>query len=150
LKTHYAIKIEVPDVICRGKILGRRWCVKCEKNFNICNVENGSIEILNEIEGVKNEKLDFPGSKAGTCTWNMVPMLPDPKCPCNKSKNWERRIDDTPSIISKRIQDYHLVTKPVLDFFHDRKKLVKFTPYKGVDDLPALVNLVSSRIYKCE
>mmetsp|Transcript_32634 Transcript_32634/g.75122 ORF Transcript_32634/g.75122 Transcript_32634/m.75122 type:complete len:224 (-) Transcript_32634:337-1008(-) len=120
----YAIHIDVPDWICASKIAGRRYCEKCSTWYNTSNIFEGK--------------------------WRMPPIL----CACkrqtqNKAVSLEstRREDDVdPNIVQRRLADYHTETKPVLDFFQRKGKLLNFIPYHGLDDLDQLKDLIRNTL----
>ena len=148
LKSHFAISIEVPDEICLGKILGRRYCMKCEQSFNLCDVGDGRIELLHEHErsDYPNQSLLKPDRLVRNHAFRMVPMLPEPTCACDKTNTWSRRADDTPDIVSKRLEDFHQITKPLIRFFEEHGRLIRFVPHQGVDDLPKLMDLIKTKL----
>jgi Adenylate kinase and related kinases len=111
----FAVNIDVPDEICIEKMLGRRKCKVCHESFNVADVNtpNGFV---------------------------MPPKLPSPY-PCQKcdmDQDWEIRIDDTKEIMIRRLTEYHDKSSPVANLFRDRDKLVTFTPFKGIADMPIL------------
>jgi adenylate kinase len=118
----FAVNIDVPDEICIEKMLGRRNCKICHESFNIADVNtpNGFV---------------------------MPPKLPSPyPCQrCNMDQDWDIRIDDTKDVMVRRLEEYHEKSSPVEKFFKDRDKLVTFTPFKGIADMPILQDLVIRR-----
>lgn len=121
----FAVDIDVPDKICIDKMLGRRKCTICKKSFNVADVN----------------------TKDG---YVMPPNLPDP-FPCTKcdmDKDWERRLDDTEDIMTARLKEFHAISSPVVKFFQQRNKLVKFQPFNGISDMPLMEDLVRNRAMK--
>ena len=146
---HYAISIEVPDEICIGKILGRRYCTKCEKAFNLCDVDGDHINLLYEYEdsNVSNITLESEMKSESICgEFRMEPMLPNVECACNKKETWISRNDDKIDILKKRLSDFHSQTRPVLDYYENIGKLIKFIPFQGVDELPNLLALIDANM----
>jgi len=123
LQMSAALQIHVPGALCTQKILGRRKCLKCNKSFNVNGIDVGP--------------------------YQMPPLLPEEgSCDveCNPEKDWEKREDDTEEIIKKRFDVYTSETKPVLRYWRDEKKLIRFVPYKGIADFDKLLKLVQQRL----
>jgi len=119
----FALQIHVPGALCTQKILGRRKCTKCNKSFNVNGIDAGP--------------------------YQMPPLLPEEgSCDveCNPDIDWEKREDDTEEIIKKRFDVYTNETKPVLRYWRDEKKLIRFVPYKGIADFDKLLKLVQQRL----
>ena len=121
----FGIQIDVPDDICLAKTLGRRYCPKCHTGFNVTDInipEEGFI---------------------------MPPKLPHPHpCPnCDMKKDWIKRKDDIEDVIVARLKEYHWKTAPVLEFLNERDDgLLRFVPYKGLEDMDILEQMVRDRI----
>jgi adenylate kinase len=126
LTASFAVNIEVPDEICITKMKGRRKCSKCNESFNVSNVDTP--------EG-----------------FFMPPQLPVPyPCDnCDMKKDWTIRMDDTEEIFVKRMKEYHEQSAIVKQFFEDQGKLLEFTPYKGVSDMPILEKIVREKAKSC-
>ncbi len=121
-KISFAVNINVPDTICIGKMKGRRKCSKCDKSFNITHIETSD-------------------------GFFMPRQLPDPY-PCDKcdmDSDWIIRSDDTEEIFQKRITEFHSQSAAVTQFYADQGKLLDFVPYKGVQDMPILCDLVNNK-----
>ncbi len=120
LKVHKVINIDVPDDICLSKMLGRRFCTKCKRSYNVNNVDsNGFI---------------------------MPPQLPEPSCNCDKSVTWIKREDDTKEIILRRLTDYHAETKKVVSFYKNQGNLLSFVPKNGLLDMYKLEEIVQNKL----
>lgn len=121
----FAVDIDVPDEICIDKMLGRRKCTICKKAFNVADVN----------------------TKDG---YVMPPNLPDPyPCTeCDMDKDWERRLDDTEDIMTSRLKEFHIISSPVVRFFEQKNKLVKFHPFNGIADMPLMEDLIRKRAMK--
>ena len=119
LQINAAIEIDVPDEICKAKVLGRRSCTKCMKVFNVSEIR------------------DEDG-------WDMPALLPtDGDCSEVKCGDfWETRSDDNEEIVEKRLKDYHISTSPVLDYYRSKGMLHTFQPKKGIKDFDKLKKLV--------
>lgn len=123
LQPSFALQIHLPGALCTQKILGRRKCLKCNKSFNVNGIDAGP--------------------------YQMPPLLPEEgSCDveCNPDIDWEKREDDTEEIIKKRFDVYTSLTKPVLRYWRDEKKLIRFVPYKGIADFDKLLKLVQQRL----
>jgi adenylate kinase len=144
-----AIHLNVPDCVCKTKILGRRQCSKCGKSYNIANVDwNGWIMPSN-----------IPSSQEDMGHICCVGNSDDNKNNNNESTScdWSiRRDDDTSDIIERRLEVYHHNSDPILEYFKNKQKtrttqnrdnsnsdrLLTLTPYHGFDDLPILVDKI--------
>uniref|UniRef100_A0A7S3VGK1 Adenylate kinase active site lid domain-containing protein n=1 Tax=Chaetoceros debilis TaxID=122233 RepID=A0A7S3VGK1_9STRA len=118
----FAVAIDIPDKICVDKMLGRRRCIKCNTSFNISDV--------NTTDG-----------------FIMPPQLPSPY-PCTKcdiKEHWERRIDDTEEIMTKRLAEFYEKSDPVTNYFKKQDDLITFVPYKGIQDMDILEQKVRDK-----
>uniref|UniRef100_A0A7S2NXB7 Uncharacterized protein n=1 Tax=Leptocylindrus danicus TaxID=163516 RepID=A0A7S2NXB7_9STRA len=86
------------------------------------------------------------GGSDGVELFTMEPMLPESPCACDKNLTWVSRSDDTEEIVAKRLADFHVESKSILDFYESRDKLIRFVPYLGVDDLPKLVDVIRDKL----
>ena len=127
LRPALAIQLDVPQCICITKILGRRKCILCNKSLNV----NGVVDELG---------------------FDMPPMLPDEdayECKtmnCIPDVHWKKREDDTTHTIQVRMDVYRRETEPVLRYWEDKGKLIRFIPYKGVKEIDNLLSLLERRI----
>jgi adenylate kinase len=115
LRVHAAVYLDIPDIVCEQKMLGRRKCVTCGKNYNVANVQT--------------DGFDLP------------PLLPQPTCQvenCNPDTDWTRRPDDTPAIVRTRLTDHRHHEQPILDYYQGQGRLLSLTPYKGSKDMPRI------------
>ena len=117
-RAHVAISIDVPDGICVTKMLGRRICQDCGRSYNINGVDEGG--------------------------FIMPPTLPNPQCYCDQEKNWITREDDKEEIMKRRIKEFHSETNPVIEWYESIGKLIRFVPYRGVDDIHILVSAIQN------
>ncbi|GMH45112.1 hypothetical protein BSKO_13069 [Bryopsis sp. KO-2023] len=98
------------------KILGRRMCGHCGKNYNIA-------DIYLPAEGSKPEIV-------------MPPLNPPPDC----VQHMEKRADDTEEIIMQRLKIYRDQAAPVENFFREKGLLVDFEITSGIPEtLPGLL-----------
>lgn len=93
------------DEIVVAKIMGRRICPECNKNFNVTDI-------------------DFSG-------YRMPPLLPkgdDPTVCDNASHSHPvklvQRADDKEEIVRERLEIYKNETLPILDFYKSREETV--------------------------
>lgn len=114
----FAIQFDVPDDVCTTKLLGRRQCSNCGGNFNVARVDRDGFV--------------------------MPPMVPVEDC-C-PSPNWKKRDDDTSETIQIRMNVYHQETRPVLEFWSEQDKLLRFVPHRGIEDMDRLEKLVTTRL----
>jgi adenylate kinase len=103
--------LEVPRQVCLEKLLGRRICTICDRNWNIANVQYGSFNL--------------PASLPQSCT----------RC-SSPTDHWIQRPDDIPDIIEKRLDTFYASSGPILDHYEANGKLLRFTPYQGYLDMP--------------
>ena len=108
------INITLPEHVLTSKLLGRRVCGDCGKNYNLAAIHEG--------------ELDMP------------PLLPKPSdcSKCNGKPRLETRADDTAAIVKDRMEVYHRQTAPLIDYYGKQGKLQDFHVKKGVADMPRL------------
>ena len=108
------INLSLPEGVLMAKLLGRRVCGDCGKNYNIAAIHEG--------------ELDMP------------PLLPKPSdcAKCVGKPRLETRADDTEAIVKDRMTVYHKQTAPLIDYYSKQGKLQDFHVKKGVADLPRL------------
>ena len=115
LRVHAAVYLDIPDMVCEQKMLGRRNCSRCGKSYNVADVQS--------------DNFDLP------------PLLPQPTCQvenCNPDTDWTRRPDDTPAIVRERLQVHRHHEQPILDYYQGQGRLLPLTPYKGAKDMPRI------------
>lgn len=123
----FALQLDVPERICITKILGRRKCILCSKSLNV----NG---VLDEFG------------------FDMPPMLPYDNAyecrtmHCNPDVHWKKRNDDTTDTIEYRMDVYRRETEPVLHYWEEKGKLLRFIPYKGIKEIDNIVSLIEARL----
>lgn len=114
-KLDLVINFELPDDVLLTKLLGRRVCDKCGRNYNVADINQGDI-----VMPPLNPKL----SDCATCL-GKPPLI--------------TRADDNEAVIRNRLAVYNSQTAPVLDFFASKGILKHFPVKKGVEDLPRLL-----------
>ena len=109
------INITLPQHVLTAKLLGRRVCGDCGKNYNVAAIHEGDLD--------------------------MPPLLPKP-ADCDRCKGQPRltvREDDTAAVVAERMEVYARQTKPLVDYYTAQGKLQDFAVKKGVADMPRLV-----------
>ncbi len=108
------INITLPEEVLITKLLGRRVCGDCGKNYNVAAIHTG--------------ELDMP------------PLLPKPS-DCVKCVGKPRltiREDDNETVVRNRMVVYSEQTSPLINYYSKQGKLQDFAVKKGIDDLPRL------------
>jgi adenylate kinase len=116
------IKIDLDEEILIKKMLGRRVCKNCGKNYNLCSIDEKG--------------------------YLMKPLLPNKSfynCD-NCGGDLIKRTDDVESIIRERLNIYNELTSPLEEYFEDKNLVVKFVPKKGIDDYQKLYELVTNKL----
>ncbi len=109
----------LPESVLLEKLLGRRLCSICGRNFNVADINQGDIV--------------------------MPPLLYKPgDCDnrCGGSPPLVQRKDDVEAVIRERLRVYESETKPVLDFYKSKGVLKEFHVKRGLDDLPEVARIV--------
>ena len=108
------LNLTLPEDVLMTKLLGRRVCGDCGKNYNIAAIHTG--------------ELDMP------------PLLPKPSdCErCVGKPRLEVRADDTEAVVGARMKVYHAQTSPLIAYYEKQGKLQNFAVKKGIADLPRL------------
>jgi adenylate kinase len=113
---HAAIDLQMRDDALVMKLLARRKCTHCGKDYNLADV-------------------NFPEAPGKPATV-MVPLLPPPEC----AGHLETRSDDTEEVITNRFRIYHKETQPILDFYNATNLLHPFPITRGIPEtLPSLM-----------
>ncbi len=110
------VNITLPEDVLVTKLLGRRVCGDCGKNYNVAAIHTG--------------ELDMP------------PLLPKPS-DCDKCVGKPRltiREDDTEAVVRDRMVVYNTQTSPLIAYYGAQKKLQDFAVKKGIADLPRLIS----------
>ena len=115
---HAIISLEVPRQVCFEKMLGRRICTICDRNWNVANVQFMS--------------------------FNLPPSLPDNCFQCShQTRPWRQRADDFPDIINERLDTFYNTSEPIIRHFEAKRKLLRFTPNMGFLDVPRFQSTVA-------
>jgi adenylate kinase len=141
-QVHAAISLDVPDRVCETKLLGRRSCKLCGGNYNCHAVHFDKFDLPASLPG-PNDCRDRT-DRTGTSSISSAQVVHDAdSMNCNPETDWTCRPDDVPHIVKERLEIHHLHTKPVLEYFESKNRLLTFAPYKGYDDLPRLQSLLN-------
>lgn len=128
LKVDLIINFFNRDEILLQKLMGRRVCPKCSRNYNIADI--------NSADGYKMKPL-LPKKKADECD----------DCPGQKLVV---RDDDREDIIRDRLKVYKDKTEPILGFYknecNNETKVVDFEAKKGVDDYPQVKRILQESL----
>ena len=118
LNTYLVLNVELQEDILIEKLLGRRVCVACSTNYNICSIDRDG--------------------------YFMKPLLPKEEGKCDNCQGTlVKRKDDKVHVIKERIGLYYRETLPILKQFEDNGiKRIDFIPKRGVDDYDKLLDLV--------
>jgi adenylate kinase len=143
-QVHAAISLDVPDRVCETKLLGRRSCKLCGGNYNCHAVHFDKFDLPASLPD-PNDCRDLTGSaRTGTSSSSSAQVHDDTSSShCNPETDWTCRPDDVPHIVKERLEIHHLHTKPVLEYFESKNRLLTFAPYKGYDDLPRLQSILN-------
>ena len=108
------LNITLPEHVLMAKLLGRRVCGDCGKNYNIAAIHEGDLD--------------------------MPPLLPKPSdcTKCVGKPRLEVRADDTEEVVKSRMVVYHAQTSPLIEYYSKQGKLQDFAVKKGVQDMPRL------------
>jgi adenylate kinase len=109
------VNITLPEDVLITKLLGRRVCGDCGKNYNVAAIHEGDLD--------------------------MPPLLPKPSdCgKCNGKPRLITRDDDTDAVVRERMRVYNSQTAPLINYYSGQKKLQDFAVKKGIQDMPRLV-----------
>ena len=117
------------DDVLVQKMMGRRLCPSCNKNFNVAEVKT-------------------------ECGYEMAPLLPagDPEfCddPSHQPTKLIQRDDDREEVILERLELYRSETLPILEFYqeHEHTQVINFEAKRGVDDYPILKSLLEGQVF---
>ncbi len=108
------VNITLPESVLIEKLLGRRVCTDCGKNYNLAAIHTGDLD--------------------------MPPLLPKPAdCTrCVGKPRLETRADDTETVVRDRMVVYARQTSPLIAYYSEQGKLQDFAVKKGIKDLPRL------------
>lgn len=124
LKVDLVINFYNRDDILLEKLMSRRVCPSCNKNYNIADINRDG--------------------------YVMKPLLPKKDhCKCDACNvNLVIRDDDKESIIKDRMEVYRKQTEPILDFYKGipETKVVDFEAKRGVDDYPTVKQIIKDAL----
>jgi adenylate kinase len=121
-----AIQIVLEPWVAIEKIMNRRQCANCGKDFNTADI------ITDEFD--MPAILPIPS----TCPLGPTKCKPD----LSISRN-----DDTADTITRRMLEYEAKTAPVIEYFQSRGELSVFHVKKGVKDTPRLLDVISQQLH---
>ena len=109
------------DDILLEKLMGRRVCPKCNRNYNIAHIDRDGY-FMKALLPKKNHRC----------------------CDDCGDVSLVIRDDDKENIIAERMQIYKQRTEPVLNFYKNREDtlVIDFEAKKGVDDFPKIRQLL--------
>lgn len=110
------VNLSLPDDILVAKLLGRRMCADCGKNYNVTEIKE-------------------PG-------YEMPPLLPKP-ADCDTCKGQPKlvsRQDDVEEVIRDRLAVYKKETLPLVGFYSEQGKVLDFEVKQGLADMPRLLD----------
>jgi len=110
------VNITLPENVLVTKLLGRRVCGDCGKNYNVAEIKEGDLD--------------------------MPPLLPKPSdCEkCSGKPKLTIRADDNLEVVTERMRIYNDQTSPLIDFYTKQGKLQTFNVKKGIADIPRLIS----------
>ena len=110
------VNLSLPDDILVAKLLGRRMCRDCGRNYNVTEIT-------------------APG-------YEMPPLLPkESDCEqCKGKPDLFTREDDVESVIRDRLGVYVEHTAPLVQHYRDAGLLLDFEVKQGLGDLPRLLD----------
>ncbi|EUD66952.1 adenylate kinase [Plasmodium inui San Antonio 1] len=116
------INIHMPRHILIKKILGRRICNECNRNFNIAHIREDP--------------------------YDMLPILPPQDCDkCKGNPKLHSRSDDSEEIVFHRLSTYELTYSPLINFFKNSNcNLVDFEIKRGLLDFDSFYRLVGRHL----
>ena len=108
------------DILVR-KLSARRVCGGCGKNYNIADINEGE--------------------------YVMPPLMPKVKGVCDVcGGGLVQRSDDTEEVVKERLRIYEDETMPLVEFYEKQQRLVRFEVFKGVEDVPRLLQTVDQAL----
>ena len=164
LQINAAVHLDVPEIVCQEKMMGRRLCLRCKKSWNVANVLRDGFVLPPTLPiTTTTSSSDLSSSYSSTSSVACRD--------CEGERSWVRRDDDTVEIFQKRMEEYRLATEPLIDYFRgrdwhgvsgdvndadtdvsvgcDKRKngnaLIRFVPFRGVQDMPLLEQLIWDR-----
>ena len=125
MKVDLVINFYNREDILLEKLMSRRVCPTCHKNYNIANINK---------DGYQMKPL-LPKKDATKCDKCNVPLVV--------------RDDDKESIIKDRMEVYSKQTEPIIEFYKsipEETRVINFEAKKGVDDYPEIKQIVKDAL----
>ena len=125
LKVDLVINFFNRDDILLEKLMSRRVCPSCGKNYNIANINK---------DGYVMKPL-LPKNDPSKCDPCAVPLV--------------TRDDDKESVIRDRMEVYRSQTQPILDFYKGlggETRVIDFEAKRGVDDYPEIKKILQDAL----
>lgn len=114
---HAVFHLQMREEALLIKLLGRRRCSHCGKEYNIGDV-------------------DLPAKDESPAV-RLLPLSPPEKC----TEHLVRRMDDTPEVIRRRFSIYKETQRPILELYKKKQILHNFEIVAGIPEtLPSLVD----------
>ena len=110
-----------------------RYCTLCQQHYN--------------TEGYFAGKFDLP------------PVLPDnlpcdyrdASSSCHPETYWQVRPDDVDeTIVRRRLAEHQQHEQPIIDYFEQRDRLLRYTPYRGALDLDDMRETIQTWMQQTE
>ena len=121
--TSHALRIDLARWVVIKKMLGRRKCINCHQDFNICDI--------------RTDGYDMPAILPDQSTCNFHPCNPQ----------LIARDDDTETIIEARLQSYEDSISDITDFYMKKKLFSKFEIRLGKADTNNLIKQIDSNVF---
>ncbi|ETO27056.1 hypothetical protein RFI_10077 [Reticulomyxa filosa] len=124
------LKINLPEDILIAKILGRRVCNKCARNYNLCTINDEKREIVMPSMAPTNGDLS--------------------RCDDCEDGTLTQRLDDNYETIVKRLKVFRDETEPIEEHYMkqlDWFQLIDFHIKTGVNDIPKMIDSINQVIY---
>lgn len=126
LHVTHAVLLDVPQGVCVAKIKGRRYCPQCHTHYNTMGYYEGGFDlppVLPAGNVISRRNEDHADEKI-TCA------------DCNPREVWQVRADDVQTdIVQRRLAEHAAHEQPIIDYYEQRGRLLRYTPYRGALDL---------------
>lgn len=123
-KVDVVIKLALNEEILIKKLLGRRICVNCGKNYNVCTINENGYDMEPLLP-----KNDPTGKKCDECHNDLI-----------------QRQDDTEKIIRDRLNVYKDLTIPLENFYQEKNIMTEVELKRGIKDYPILRDIVFNKL----
>lgn len=119
-----ALHITLARWVVVAKLKGRMLCQGCGKSFNSAHIIDPPYRMPAILQ---NKESCSRGAEY-----------------CGSHGTLVGRLDDTDEVIENRLQVYDDTILPILDYYKGKSKLETFDVVTGVDDTPAMIQLIST------